>query len=229
MTPEENETVMPEHANNESAVPETTAVETQSDFWKESTHAGRASRPYDYENTCGTANVMKRSADDRCIRPYYQDEDLNYHLSKGITHSSAFFTDGIVTTNMETPTFEEKIKNIEVNHHALYVEALEWFDFDLEECTGMAFKAKQMNVKQGIKQFGDNGKASALKEIKNLTSNECFGEIKYETLTQTQRDKALLPILMFMIMKRNGDIKSRAVANGSLHRHQHPISTRSNM
>ena len=217
LTQEENETALPEHANDEIAVNETAAVETQSDHWKGSAHAGRASRPYDYENTYGTTNLMKRSADDRCIRPYYQDEDLNYHLSKGITHSSGFFTNGIVTTNIEIPTFEEKIENIEVDHHSLYVEALEWFDFDLEECTGMAFKAKQMNVKQGIKQFGDDGKASALKEIKNLTGNECFGEIDYETLTQTQKDKAL-PILMFMIMKRNGDIKSRAVANGSLQR-----------
>ena len=63
-------------------------------------------------------------------------------------HSSGFFTNGIVTTNLETPPFEKKVKNIEVNHHALYVEALEWFDFDQEECTGMVFKAKQMNVNE---------------------------------------------------------------------------------
>ena len=93
---EENETALPEHANDEIAVNETAAVETQSDHWKGSAHAGRASQPYDYEYTCGTTNLMKRSADDRCIRPYYQDEDLNYHLSKGITHSSGFFTNGIV-------------------------------------------------------------------------------------------------------------------------------------
>ena len=42
----------------------------------------------------------------------------------------------------------------------------------------------------------------SLKEINNLTSNDCFEEIEYDTLMQTQKDKALL-ILMFMIMKRN--------------------------
>ena len=63
-----------------------------------------------------------------------------------------------------------------------------------------------------MKQYGDSGKKSALKEIENLTGNECFGETKYSELTQEMKDRAL-PILMFMIMKRNGLLKSRGVAN----------------
>ena len=53
-----------------------------------------------------------------------------------------------------------------------------------------------------------------MKEIKNLTGNECFGEVENKILTQEMNDQAL-PILMFMIMKSNGDIKTRGVANGS--------------
>ena len=74
-----------------------------------------------------------------------------------------------------------------------------------------------MSIQQGIKHYGDLGKKSALKEIENLTGNECFGETKYYELTQEMKDRAL-PILMFMIMKRNGMLKSRGVANKSLQR-----------
>ena len=74
-----------------------------------------------------------------------------------------------------------------------------------------------MSIQQGIKQCGDSGKKSALKEIENLTGNECFRETKYSELTQDMKDRAL-PILMFMIMKRNGMLKSRGVSNGSLQR-----------
>ena len=56
-----------------------------------------------------------------------------------------------------------------------------------------------------------------MKELRNLTGNECFGEIDCTSITQEMKDKAL-PILMFMVMKRNGEIKSRGVANGSFQR-----------
>ena len=68
-----------------------------------------------------------------------------------------------------------------------------------------------------MKQYGDSGEKFALKEIENFTGNDCFGETKYSKLTQKMKDCAL-PILMFMIMKRNGLLKSRGVANGSLQR-----------
>ena len=216
---------LPEHQDDES-VPEEADDDNASSSGDEeegiTTRSGRSVQPYDFENKFpaiyGTTNLATCD-DNRCLRPYYQDIELNCHLSKGITYSNAFFIDGVVTTQLEMPSFgDEKIKREEVDHFALYTEALEWLDFNMEECAGMAFKAQhQMNVKQGIKEYGDDGKASALKEINNLTSNECFGEVAYETLTQRQKDRAL-PILMFMIMKRNGDIKTRGVANGSLQR-----------
>lgn len=62
-------------------------------------------------------------------------------------------------------------------------------------------------------KYGDEGKASAMKEIQNLTQNECFDKITYNKLTQEMKDHALL-FLMFMIIKRNGDLKSRGVADG---------------
>ena len=103
------------------------------------------------------------------------------------------------------------------DEYQLYVEALQWFDHDFNEIEGMMFKAETMSIQKGIKQFGEIGKDSARKEIENLLGNECFGEIDFATITQEMKDQAL-PMLMFMIMKRNGNLKSRAVANGSYQR-----------
>ena len=58
----------------------------------------------------------------------------------------------------------------------------------------------------------------AIKEIKNLAvKNKCFREIDYSTLTQEMKDKGLL-LLMFIVMKRNGEIKTQGYANGSYQR-----------
>ena len=65
-----------------------------------------------------------------------------------------------------------------------------------------------------MKAFGDKGKESAMKEMKSLViKNQCFDELDYDSLTQDQKNKAL-PLLMFIVIKRNGTIKSRRVANG---------------
>ena len=53
-----------------------------------------------------------------------------------------------------------------------------------------------------------------MKEIRNLAiKNYCFGELEYEDLSSEQKKKALL-LLILMVMKRDGQIKSRGVANG---------------
>ena len=71
-----------------------------------------------------------------------------------------------------------------------------------------------MSIQQGIKKYGQEGKDSVMKETRNLAEkNECFREVKYESLTQEMKDRAL-PLLLFMVMKRNGDLKTRGVANG---------------
>ena len=52
-----------------------------------------------------------------------------------------------------------------------------------------------------------------MKEMRSLAiKNLCFDEVGYDSLTQEQKDKAL-PRLMFMV-KRNGILNSRGVANG---------------
>ena len=208
---------LPEHQDDEPILAQDTVPEEDESSVEEvtTTRSGRSSRPPD-RLTYGDTNLVARHEDNRCLRPYYQDENLDYHLSEGMTLTSNYFVEGVTRTELEIPTFEEKITR-ESEHYSLYVEALQWFGFDMVESSGMAFKTQHLNVKQGIKQFGDDGKQSAMKEIENLTSNECFGETDYDKLTQTQKDRAL-PILMFMIMKRNGKVKTRGVARGDLQR-----------
>jgi hypothetical protein len=70
-------------------------------------------------------------------------------------------------------------------------------------------------MQSGIKRCREKGKVSAMKEIWNLTiKNDCFREVEYESLTPAMKDKAL-PMLMFIVMKQNGDLKSRSYVNGS--------------
>ena len=114
-------------------------------------------------------------------------------------------------------TDTSEIQKIDKDEYQHYVEAMKWCDVEQGDIEGMMFAAKHMSIQKGIKDYKEAGKASAMKEILNLTGNNCFGETEYEKLTQEDKDKAL-PILMFMIMKRNGSLKSRGVANGSVQR-----------
>ena len=90
-------------------------------------------------------------------------------------------------------------------------------DVDQDDIVAMMFAMKQMSIQEGMRKYKDEGKSSGMKEILNLTQNDYFGETDYNTLNQDAKDK-VLPILMFMIRKRNGMLKTRGCANGSVQR-----------
>ena len=90
-------------------------------------------------------------------------------------------------------------------------------DVGQDDIVAMIFATKKMSIEEGMRKYKDEGKSSAMKEILNLTENDCFGEMDYNTLNQEAKNKAL-PILMFMILKRNGMLKTRGCNNGSVHR-----------
>ena len=73
------------------------------------------------------------------------------------------------------------------------------------------------SLKKGIKQFGEKGRKSALKEMKQLHDRECFKPIKKESMSKTERKRAL-ESLIFLTEKRDGTIKARHCANGSTQR-----------
>ena len=85
---------------------------------------------------------------------------------------------------------------------------MKWLDVDQGDITAMVFATKQMSIQEGMRKYKDEGKDSAMKVLNNLTGNDCFGEVDYDKISQDDKDKAL-PILMFMVLKRNGILKTR--------------------
>ena len=71
------------------------------------------------------------------------------------------------------------------------------------------------SLMRGLKKFGEKGKQAALREIQQLHDRVCFEPIKLESLTQTEKKRAL-ESLIFLVEKKSGEIKARTCANGSI-------------
>ena len=72
-------------------------------------------------------------------------------------------------------------------------------------------------LQQGIKKWGDRGKAAALKEMKQLHDRVVFEPISIDDMTPLERKRAM-ESLIFLAEKRDGMIKARTCANGSTQR-----------
>ena len=71
----------------------------------------------------------------------------------------------------------------------------------------------QYNMKQGLKQFGDKGKAAVLVELQQLYDRDVMTPTNKYSLTPEER-KGALQYLMFLKEKRCGLIKARGCADG---------------
>ena len=61
-------------------------------------------------------------------------------------------------------------------------------DFKHDKVEGLCFKIDQCSAQKGIKMFGDEGKASAMEEMRNLAvKNDCFGELQHESMTEEMK------------------------------------------
>jgi hypothetical protein len=183
------------------------------------TRSGRISRPLDRESEYpGIYYSNGQIPEGRCLKPYYLDDKYEQHLADGDYYNNQYFVEDVTETSYSTSESPDKINLITVKEeYQHYLDAITWLDVEQEDITAMMFAAKQMSIQEGMKKYKDEGKASAMKEIINLTDNDCFGETDYEKLSQEAKDKAL-PILMFMVLKRNGSLKTRGCANGSVQR-----------
>ncbi|OEU08874.1 hypothetical protein FRACYDRAFT_249219 [Fragilariopsis cylindrus CCMP1102] len=185
------------------------------------TRSGRISKARTEEEQYPALYYTDGNADSgRCLRPYYYDSQDNYNskLANGDYYSDQYFTQHVQQTIKETDKSDDSINLVKVKEeYQHYVEAIKWLDVDQGDITGMMFATKQMSIQEGMRKYKDEGKDSAMKEIKNLTGNDCFGEVDYDKISQDDKDKAL-PILMFMVLKRNGLLKTRGCANGSVQR-----------
>jgi hypothetical protein len=205
--------------NNEDEVnsPDSDDSESEDDREGYETRSGRVSRrPLTEEEQYPALYYT----DGRCLRPYYYDDDDDYDqkLSNGDYYSNQYFTENVQQTVYNDDTSKDNINLVKVKEeYQHYVETMQWMDVDQGDITGMMFATKQMSIQEGMRKYKEEGKESAMKEILNLTGNDCFGEIEYNNLSQEDKDKAL-PILMFMVLKRNGLLKTRGCANGSVQR-----------
>ena len=73
------------------------------------------------------------------------------------------------------------------------------------------------SLKAGIKRFGKKGVDSALKEIRQPHERNCFKPVDVKSMTDQEKWRAL-ELLIFLTEKRDGTIKSRQCANGSIQR-----------
>ena len=72
----------------------------------------------------------------------------------------------------------------------------------------------QYSLKKGLAKFGEEGEASAEKEMRQFVDYGCISPIDPSTLSRDDKQKALQSF-MFLKEKRDGELKSRAVVNGS--------------
>ena len=73
------------------------------------------------------------------------------------------------------------------------------------------------SLRKGIKEFGEQGKQSVVKEMKQLHDRNCFKPVNITTLSPTEKKRAL-ESLIFLTEKQDGTIKARHCANGSVQR-----------
>jgi hypothetical protein len=71
----------------------------------------------------------------------------------------------------------------------------------------------QYNLRQGIKKFGDQGKAAVLTELRQLYDRYVMNPVNKYDLTPEER-KGALRYLMFLKEKRSGTIKGQGCADG---------------
>jgi len=71
----------------------------------------------------------------------------------------------------------------------------------------------QLNIKEGIRQFGERGNAALLKELNQLHEQQALMPKKKEDMSYEERKKALR-YLMFIKEKRDGTIKARGCSDG---------------
>ena len=73
--------------------------------------------------------------------------------------------------------------------------------------------AQQYLLQEGLKRFGEKGRAAVMKEVKQLHDRVCFTPIKLHEMSREEKLKAQRA-LIFLTQKRDESIKARQVFNG---------------
>ena len=83
-----------------------------------------------------------------------------------------------------------------------------------EELHVWAYIMTQYNLKPGLCKFGQQGQTAAVKELTQLHAMDTWKPIHTKKLTREEKMKALSSLL-FLKVKRTGNIKGRACINGA--------------
>ena len=142
------------------------------------TQAQYESKPTDKSHQYTSSYYSKgKVPDGRCLRPYYTDDNYEQRLTNGDYYNNQYFikdvNEVIFHTNETTDTIKVIKKKQEYQN---YLDAVKWSDVGQRDIIATMFAAKQMSIQEGMKRYKDEGKSSAMKEIRNLTENNCFGE-----------------------------------------------------
>lgn len=78
-------------------------------------------------------------------------------------------------------------------------------------------KSGQYGLTAGLRKFGDKGELAITKELQQFNTYNVFAPMDAKDLTADDRKNALASLIMLKA-KRNGDIKARSCANGSVQR-----------
>ena len=120
--------------------------------------------------------------------------------------------------NVQTKTSQDEDKGLVYNHDEARVLATvittfnEHMEYIVEEYG--QHHVVIYSLKAGINKFGDQAKASAHKEMKQLHSRSCFRPIHKHSLNKSERHIAM-ESLVFFTEKKDKMIKSQHCTNGS--------------
>jgi hypothetical protein len=73
------------------------------------------------------------------------------------------------------------------------------------------------SLKKGLQKFGERAKAATMSEMSQLHDRAVFEPIRVEDMTPVERRRAM-ESLIFLVEKRDGRVKARTCANGSVQR-----------
>ena len=116
--------------------------------------------------------------------------------------------------------------------HNIVTQTAKKDEYTEEEAVVMAIFINEMNnqtterkksfletysLKQGIKKFGEKGYNAAFGEMLQLHQRKCFKPVGISEMTNREKKRAL-ESLIFLVEKRDGRVKGRTCANGSVQR-----------
>ncbi len=156
----------------------------------------------------------RKSSRDRVPNRKFED----YELYVTVAEEDEF----LLATNGEE--FEEKeMESAMISDEGMSAVAhyimVHYAEKELTKKRKKTYKPKdgQYTLDAGLRKFGDEGEMAITKELRQFNSNNVFELLEANSLSDEEK-KGALASLIFLKEKRNGTVKARSCANGSVQR-----------